>query len=202
MLFTLPVGYRAVAAGMDAAGVGDLLVFVSITFRSGSGTTVAVVRVDTLNGAVRSLTLRVDTRRLSLLCFSSIAQQLLDGQEGAVVLLPTRREMGRNQERIWKSSLNGHRQRRKRALPWTVFVPLELGAGSSNESPPVSIGWGVVRSIQPTVSRFSRSALVLVFDTEAIELQCSLLTVEAPRFHAVERLSERPFSGLSVERGG
>ena len=119
MLFIPPVGYRAVATGIDAAGVGGLLMFVSVAFRSGRGITVAVVRVDTLNSAVRSLVRRVNTRylTLSLLCFSSIAQQLLDGQKGLVILLLARREMGRNRERTWKSLLNGYRQRRKRALP-------------------------------------------------------------------------------------
>lgn len=74
MLLTPPVRYRAISE-MDDAGVGGLLTFVPIVFRSGRGTTVAVVWVDMLNAAVRSLAPKVDTRRhtLWLLCFSSIA---------------------------------------------------------------------------------------------------------------------------------
>ena len=66
MLFAPPVGYRAVAARMDVAGVGGLFTFVFITFRSGSRTTVTVVRVNMLYGAICSLAPIVDTRRRTL----------------------------------------------------------------------------------------------------------------------------------------
>lgn len=60
--------------GIDAARVGGLLTPVFIAFRSGSGTTVAVVRVDMLNAAVRPLA-RSQSRHSSLHAVAAVLLQ-------------------------------------------------------------------------------------------------------------------------------